>query len=329
MYCFNRMNGCGCNTQCLDDYGQRFPLVDNGKGGKKCTCPVCMCNCQATYKVDSVHDIKIGLMSEQSIYLLGKGLGTSSKLKTSHSLGESEMWVAKKIKFNLDVARKMDSQSQLRSDNCISNAEETAYELAATEVVKDLHLHKAYVSEFRREITPQMTHGKATMIQIEGGEAVDVRILQKSAKIHQYNNQLNASVIKRLDSNESKSKNDVIELDGFDSDDCSMIERADTEKENTYLPISHNKLGVNPFQEEMNTYNNVDGLYNSIQKFCFSKSCSLTESCSDYYKNIYAHLVQGSCVLCKRVCEDALSFEGELTAETGLQYIESFWNAHP
>ena len=43
MSCFNRINGCGCAMKCTNGNDERYPLVDNGKGGQKCTCVPSVC----------------------------------------------------------------------------------------------------------------------------------------------------------------------------------------------------------------------------------------------------------------------------------------------
>lgn len=321
------MNGCGCSMKCRADNGERYPLTDNGKGGLKCTCPICVCSCQAMYKVDAINEIKIGLLSQQTIG--DHRLACHSKYKSSLSISESNDVIAKKLRKSLDAAEKMGSESQLRSDSNLSDAQETAYEFTATELSKDLHRHGPYIAEFRRDVTPQMTHGKATWIQ-KGGNVVDVRVLQRSKNLHQYNNNLNPAVIHQLDQVGGKSERDAISLvDDCGADEISEFENDTIGKEYTD-PSTTRRLvyGTIEVEDDVPTYTKSEELYNAVTMFCFTQARTLIER-KDYYMGMFKYLIDNDGrIMCTSVCDHAIKLHGHLSAEAAFEILEEFLSVH-
>jgi len=330
MYCFNRPNGIGCEMKCCKVTGERYPLVSNGKGGEKCTCPVCECPCQVVYKFSAVSDIKCGLLSEKELLKLNPALPDNvSKLKVPFTVEQSNHIIAKKLKTHLDTASKMGPDSLLCSDSNLSNVQETAYELTATELAKDIHRHKQYVDQTLHHVTPLMTEGKGTFI-VQADKLIDVRFLHRSARIHEQNNNLDRNVISKLRRASGNTKSDAIDVD----DPYSVLENAAPGKENAQpspSKRSERDLGVNEIQDtESVTYADPDELYEAVASLCFLRAEQSDENIEDkeYYQTTFGHLSSDVCKLCLNVCKNAIRLQKQLTAAQGLQKIDDYMTSH-
>lgn len=317
MSCFNRINGCGCAMKCTNGNDERYPLVDNGKGGQKCTCPICLCPCQAIYRLDSVNAIKMGLLCEKGDPNLSlSSRSTASTLKPSFSSNESEHVVAKKLRASLDYATKLDEKSLLKSDSSLTNIQETAFEVLVPDMTKELQQHGTYLSEFRQQWLPNMSNGAATMIQSKG-KMFDVRALHNSSKWshRRYHNNLNTAVIELLDDANDNSLTDT-DANGKENDDPGTFAAAKS------------SLKYVDDLDDTASYNNPKALYEAVQSYCFDQAEMLGSDTQAYfYQQLFAHLQKG-CQTCEGVCTNAIRFYQTVTVEQATKKLEAYLSHH-
>jgi hypothetical protein len=333
-------NGAGCAKKCCKANGERFEIVhDPERNFLVCSCDVCNCQCRAMYHVGAVNDIKLGMICEaQKSSQFAHPLGNQSKFKSQFSVNESTEMLRERI-----------------GTNGKSTIDEAECEKLAHDLTKDAPRHRLFIGKVRNDILPQMTGGKATLIQTPGG-MVNVRAAHNSKLInqHAYKNNLNPNVLARTESvgkpSDSVAASAVYTIDDEDEEDSAQImkvvcnvdyENNSKEKasdENDVRILDNHVLAIDSetnsagrkrsvSQTSLADEESVDCLYAEIRQYLFDNIMSGGDEATITDGMIYTHLAPG-CATCKQVIRDLLNTGKGRTMQDALAAIDRFMPFH-
>ena len=162
-----------CYIGCRKNENERCPF--EGYPIKKCTCPICCCNCNKAYEVSDIQRISIKLAQAPN----SSESHVSQEVATSHFLGT--------IITNSIISSEhiLASQSNISNRDLKQTATNTFFDCTANNIARmGSKLQSSSIQHLAKGF------GTNTQVKLPNGETFDTRSISKHRDFHKKNNNL-------------------------------------------------------------------------------------------------------------------------------------------